>query len=125
MLPTLQPGDYCLLAPVRLPPFPGETLAIAAPSGSTVIVHRFICYYKIRGRRFMVTKGDNATRFDFFEDNAALLGRVVCVRRQQRLIDLSGFTARFRSCGHWLQGYGFFIVCRCRGKINRRGGVGA
>jgi hypothetical protein len=79
MWPTLRPGDEALFAPLAAPPAPGDVLLYA--TDAALVAHRLVGSLP-DGR--LVLRGDAMGRADPPVEPAAVLGRLVAVRRGGR-----------------------------------------
>ena len=106
MAPFLLPGDRLLLAKVAVELLGvGDLVAIAAQP--CPIVHRIVIAPSREGGQPLVTKGDAGATFDRLFPPEAVLGRVVSVQRNDKVLALTVHSAR---CGASLLAW---LSCRC------------
>ena len=92
MAPFLLPGDRLLLATVAVESLVvGDLVAIAARP--CPLVHRMVAAPGRRGGQRVVTKGDAGTTFDRQFPPEAILGRVVSVQRNDKVLPLAAHNA--------------------------------
>ena len=92
MAPFLLPGDRLLLATVRVESLVvGDLVAIAARP--CPIVHRIVAVSARQGGQTFVTKGDAGAMFDRQFPPEAVLGRVVSVQRDDKVLPLAAHNA--------------------------------
>ena len=94
MAPFLLPGDRLLLATVAVESLVvGDLVAIAARP--CPLVHRMVAAPGRRGGQRVVTKGDAGTTFDRQFPPEAILGRVVSVQRNDKVLPLAALSAYY------------------------------
>lgn len=83
MHPALRSGDVVTVAPALGAPVPiGAVVAAEAPEGGGLVVHRVVG----RSAAGLLLRGDNATQADGTVPEAAVIGVVVSVERNGRLV---------------------------------------
>lgn len=83
MHPALRSGDVVTIAPTLGAPVPvGAVVAAEAPGGGGLVVHRVVG----RSEAALLLRGDNAERADGTVPEGSVLGVVVRVERNGRLV---------------------------------------
>ncbi len=83
MHPALRSGDVVTVTPIDTYPVPiGAIVAAEAPGGGGLVVHRVVG----RSGTNLLLRGDNATHADGIVSEAAVIGVVVRVERNGRLV---------------------------------------
>jgi hypothetical protein len=88
MLPLIWPGDEVLVTAVGQPPARGHILTFMQDGQLTS--HRLLRAIEVDGQRRYITKGDNQWQPDPPIDAVAVVGRVVAVRRGERVWEGNG-----------------------------------
>lgn len=91
MSPMLYPGAKVMVSPQVEPKriFIGDIVVITYPHCSNAVAHRVIFVRKRNGESFFLTKGDGNRSFDQFVGSDQILGKVVAIQKENRLINLS------------------------------------
>lgn len=121
MYPWIQDGDVLEIQPVTAEDARiGDVLFVELEHGG-VLAHRLICKRIEDGRTWLVTKGDALVCSDPPVAADRLLGRVVRLERQDRVINLQN-SLLFRILGRVLARWAFIglRLCHCSVRIRRR-----
>lgn len=92
MLPLIRPGDRLVLDCRLAPLAPGDVIAFRR-SGH-VVAHRLVRSLHLDGRRFFLTRGDNAAACDPPVPPEGVLGRVILVERGDARLSLDAWPCR-------------------------------
>jgi len=87
MSPILMPGDRVLVCGKNADELSIGDIVLAR-AGDAWLAHRLIARRVQNGRVFLVTQGDNAAQPDPFWSAAQVVGRVVAIQRDSRIIRL-------------------------------------
>ena len=94
MHPFILDGDALVVQPIeRRPPRIGEVL-LCRDSTGLVLVHRLVRAHGSGAQRRLITKGDNVAGCDAPLSPDQVLGRVVAVKRGDKIVRLDGMVGR-------------------------------
>lgn len=104
MSPVLEPGDIAVVEPMAEgSPRAGEVLLVFINDRQPT-AHRLIARYRRDGRLLLALKGDRAGAWDPVLSEAAVVGRVTSVEREQRVLPVAcrppSFMDRLRGWRH-------------------------
>jgi signal peptidase I len=98
MSPTIRDGEAVLVAPVKVDEVrSGDILLYRCSERRSVIAHRVVGVEKGKNEaRSFVLRGDASLTCDAPVEASQIIGRVVAVERDGRMIRLQGYRARVR-----------------------------